>query len=129
MAWISYKHLNKIFEREFTHGQRLVLIGLCRYADKEGGNIYPSMARLAYDINYSEKQVKRIIKELREKQVLIAMGKKKAGNIIFRLEIENAAPKESYDTFKERQAKPDNPEAKYNDWGEIELDPWDDIPY
>lgn len=83
----------------------LVLIGLCRYADKEGGNCYPALGRLAYEVGYSRRQIISIVKQLRDKQILIEVGKMKAGNVIYKIEIGNVPSKESYKWVQERKRR------------------------
>lgn len=50
---------------------KLVLIVLASYADDEGAQIYPSMARLAGDCSMSARGVRNVIGRLRSNGLLV----------------------------------------------------------
>ena len=69
---MSVKQMALVWEHEFDHAEQSVMLALADHAHDDGTGIRPSMARVAWKTGYSERQVKRIVKRLRdERRVLM----------------------------------------------------------
>ena len=64
-----------VWEHEFPYNQQLILLSLADHANDLGEKIFPSIARQAWKTGYSERQVGRILKELRDAGILIVVKK------------------------------------------------------
>jgi len=53
-----------------TRGEKIVLICLADYARDDGTGIYPGMIRLAGDVLYSERWVRKILRQLEERGLI-----------------------------------------------------------
>ena len=94
-----------IEEKKLKPPHLLVLIILSTYG-KNGQNIYPSVSRIAHDTNYSEAQIKRILKELEElknddgqkiEPVVLEKAKKQIrSSITYNINYESLPSKKSY---------------------------------
>jgi hypothetical protein len=67
---MSGKATGMVWELDIPHPQQYVLLAMADHADHEGGNIYPSIAAIAWKTGYSERQVQRIVKELVTSKIL-----------------------------------------------------------
>lgn len=72
---MSVKQMALVWEHDFEHNDMLVMLALTDHADHDGGSIFPSVDRIAWKTAYSEKQVRNIIKGLRERGVLVIVAK------------------------------------------------------
>jgi len=77
----------ELLTKELKPGHLLVLLVIISYG-KDGELIYPSVARIAYDTNYSEKNIPNILKGLEDIGVLIRVGKTKFGTIIYKIDLD-----------------------------------------
>lgn len=64
-----------VWEHEFPYNQQLIMLSLADHANDRGEKIFPSIARQAWKTGYSERQVGRILKELRDVGILIIVKK------------------------------------------------------
>lgn len=55
---------------------------------QDGENIFPSVARIAYDTNYSEQNISIILKDLKRIGVLVRVGKSKYRTISYRINLD-----------------------------------------
>lgn len=63
--------MGSVYEIELAHPQQAVLVAMADHAQDDGTDVYPSIARLAWKTGYSDRQIKRIIKDLLGVGVLI----------------------------------------------------------
>ncbi|ADE14307.1 hypothetical protein Nhal_1139 [Nitrosococcus halophilus Nc 4] len=68
---MSAKILGQIWDLKLPPNQRIVLMAMADSADHNGENIYPSIGLIAWKVDYSRRQVQRIIKELKQAGILI----------------------------------------------------------
>jgi len=67
---MSAKIVGQIWDLDIPHAQAWVLMALADHADHEGNNVRPSVGLIAWKTNYSDRQVRRIMAELRECGIL-----------------------------------------------------------
>jgi hypothetical protein len=67
---MSGKATGMAWELDIPHNQQFVLLAMADHADHNGGSIYPGTTELAWKTGYSERQVRRIIKQLRDAKIL-----------------------------------------------------------
>lgn len=70
---MSGKQMGIVFELDLPHEELWVLLSLADNADHDGGKCFPSTERLAWKIGYSKRQVQRILKRLRDKDIIEAV--------------------------------------------------------
>ena len=68
---MSGKVSGMIWDLDLPHSQAWVLLAMADHADHEGNNVFPSVDLIAWKTNYSERQVQRIVKQLRDGKILI----------------------------------------------------------
>lgn len=68
---MSIEQMTKVWQYEFDHAEQAVMLALADHAHDDGTEIRPGIARLAWKTGYSDRQVQRILKTLRDdKQIL-----------------------------------------------------------
>jgi DNA-binding transcriptional MocR family regulator len=72
---------------DVTAAQRLVLLALASFTDKNGSNAYPSLATLASMACCNRSTVHRAIKSLIARQLIQATGKGRKGTIRYRVNV------------------------------------------
>ena len=72
---------------DVTASQRLVLLALASFTDKNGSNAYPSLATLASMACCNRSTVHRAIKSLIARQLIQATGKGRKGTIRYRVNV------------------------------------------
>src|SRR4051812_12396379 len=90
--------------REFggTRSEQNVLLAYAESADDDGTNCRPSVARIAYMTDYEVRNVKRITKKLRQRNVLQvvreASGRRPTE---YEIHLEKAPKKQTFEEWKE----------------------------
>jgi hypothetical protein len=77
----------ELYTKELKPGHLLVLQAMITYG-KNGEDIYPSVARIAYDTNYGEQNVHLILKDLKRIGVIVRVGKSKYRTITYRINLD-----------------------------------------
>ena len=72
---------------DVTASQRLVLLALASFTDKNGSNAYPSLATLAKMCSCNRSTVHRAIKSLIARQLIQRTGKARKGTIRYRVNV------------------------------------------
>lgn len=72
---MSGKIMGKVWDLELPHNQLLVLLALADHADHEGNNVFPSLGLVAWKTGYSEQQVRRVMRDLEDANILKATDK------------------------------------------------------
>jgi Helix-turn-helix domain len=67
---MSWQETQKVWERDFAHPQKLVLLALAD-CTPDGGLTYPSVARIAMMTGYSDRHIKRLLDGLEDTGVLV----------------------------------------------------------
>lgn len=68
---MSWKISGLVWELDLTHSQQSVLLAVADHAKHDGSDVFPSVARIAWKTGYSDRQVRRTMKDLRELGILI----------------------------------------------------------
>jgi len=72
---MSVRQMALVWEHEFSRSEQAIMLALTDHASDDGTRIFPSIARIAWKTDYSERQVKRIIKTLTKNEVLVLVCK------------------------------------------------------
>lgn len=128
---MSVKQMSKVWEKEVSGTRQNMLLALADHAHDDGSNIHPSVAHLAWKTGYSERQVRRILKELAADGTLI-QTKKSTGHdpAIWQLNLDNLEDKRPWGEVREegrrkhagngghpetgQNVTPENPETGHN---------------
>lgn len=71
--------MSQIFQLKLSRPQREILLAMADHAKSDGTRVFPSVALIAWKTDYSERQVRRIISELKSAQLLIPIAHEKGG--------------------------------------------------
>ena len=76
---MSVRLMAQAFNAELPSNQKLVLLVLCDYANDEGLSCHPSVAQVAHKSSLSDRQCKRVLKELMEHGWVSVIGNHSGG--------------------------------------------------
>jgi len=68
---MSAKIMGMVWDLVLSPAERSVLLAMADHADHDGNNVRPSVALIAWKTDYSERQVQRIIGDLRKDGLLV----------------------------------------------------------
>lgn len=71
---MSVKIMGMVWDSALPRNEKAILLAYADHADHEGGNIYPSVGRIAWKTGYDERAVQRITKRLIDKGILMRQG-------------------------------------------------------
>lgn len=74
---MSAKVMGQVYDYKLPHGEQTVLLAVADHADHDGEHAFPSVPLIAWKINYTERQVRRLMKQLRDRGVLVVTAKSK----------------------------------------------------
>jgi len=74
-----------------TSTERLVLYNLSTYADKAGGSVFPSVARISRETSLVKRSVQKALLSLRDKGFIVADGKMARGSVRYVLALDAMA--------------------------------------
>jgi len=77
--------MGEVFSLELSQSEKLVLLAMADHAKDDGTRVFPSVARIAWKVDLSTRQVQRIIAQLKIKGLLVIMRK---GNSRFKFSTE-----------------------------------------
>ncbi len=100
---MSAKLMGKVFELKLSRPEKYVLLAMADFASDDGTNVFPSVARLAWKLDLSERQVQRIIKRLKIAGILKVVKYAKGGTnnpVHYKIDLSQAEMKESFKTQK-----------------------------
>jgi hypothetical protein len=72
---MSGKIMGLVWEMELPHGEKYVLLAMADHADHEGNHVRPSVDLICWKTDYSERQVRRLVGQLRKRRILIVTAK------------------------------------------------------
>jgi 5-methylcytosine-specific restriction endonuclease McrA len=84
---MSAKTVGKVWELALTPAKQTVLLALADHADHEGNNAFPSVDLIAWKTGYSERQVRRIMKELEADSLLVRTGGAPGKRIVYSINL------------------------------------------
>lgn len=85
---MSGKITGIVWESDLPQNEKFVLLAYADHADHDGNNIFPSIALIAWKTGYSERNIKRIKKDLITKKYILETGIKASGTPVYRINIE-----------------------------------------
>jgi len=106
---MSGKATGMVWELDIPHNEQFVLLAMADHADHNGGHIFTSTAELAWKTGYSQRQIQRIIKTLRDKKI-IELTKAKYGRYgtnCYRILWANAPKKEPLEREEKETVRQD----------------------
>ena len=94
---MSIEVMTEVWKLDLEHPEQSVLLAMADHADDLGLNCYPSVGRLAWKTGYTERQVQRIMKDLRETGLIVPIGKgPDTDAMMYRIDLSNGIPKAPY---------------------------------
>ncbi|MGI8731839.1 MAG: helix-turn-helix domain-containing protein [Pyrinomonadaceae bacterium] len=96
---MSGKLMGQCYTLVLSRSQREVLMAFCNYADDTGAGAYPSIARVAWMCDLSERQVRRIVADLVAAALLEPVACLKGGRghpVLYRVKLSAGTLKEEY---------------------------------
>ena len=118
---MSVRVMSGVWEVDLDHGAQGLLLALADHADDDGRRCYPSVPYLAWKTGYSESQVRRIMKQLRESGLIVPVANENGGRgnpVEYVIHLEKGSKKPPFIPKQERVG-PDTHgadlEAEYND--------------
>lgn len=94
---MSAKVLGHCWELDLPANQMMVLLAMADHADHMGGNVYPSIGLVAWKTGYSERQVKRIVKELVAAKLLVVVQATPGEVIKYRIDLNAGVKKPAFE--------------------------------
>ena len=88
--------MGQVWDIDLPPAQQLVLLALTDHADHTGGNIYPSFGLIAWKTGYSERQVRRIVKQLENDKLLVRVATRPGKSTVYRVDLSAGHAKEPY---------------------------------
>ena len=70
---MSVLQMAMVWKCQLAHNQQSVLLALADHADDDGTNCYPAMGYIAWKTDYSVRQVRRVVKQLRDIGALVIL--------------------------------------------------------
>jgi Helix-turn-helix domain len=100
---VSASLMGSVYGIELSHPQQAILLAMADHAQDDGTDVFPSIARLAWKTGYDDRQVKRIIKDLRAEGVLVEVAPPAQHRPTeYRIDLEAATKKPSFESKKAR---------------------------
>lgn len=110
---MSAKIMGLVWDLELSPGERIVLLAMADHADHEGNNVRPSIPLIAWKTDYGERQIKRIIKNLRDAGILIlTQGATPRSPNHYRINLAAGKPKKP---FRDQGGQVDTPSQNRGD--------------
>lgn len=105
---MSVRMMAAVWELQLTPGQLIVMLALADFADDDGRNAYPSLARLSWKAGYSESQTRRILKQLDESG-MIDKDERPGMTTMFTLHVEKGTKKQPFNAKGNKGLQNDTP--------------------
>lgn len=91
---MSIRLMAQVWEIKVTRTQQSILLAMADHANDEGRHCYPSVPYLAWKTDYSERQVQRTLKELRDAGILeVTKEASRYQPTEYRIRLDRAQPK------------------------------------
>lgn len=68
---MSIRLISRVYEKKFDRPAQSIMVCLADHAHDDGSHVFPSIPRIAWKTDYSERQVQRIMRRLIDCKVLI----------------------------------------------------------
>ncbi len=76
---MSVEQMSKVWKLDLAPNHKIVLLALADHADDDGGNVYPSVERVAWKTGYVVRQVQNIMRDLRAAGLIEAVANAEGG--------------------------------------------------
>ena len=96
---MSIKLMSQVWELDLDHGLQSIMLALADHADDDGSRVFPSIAYVAWKTGYSPNQARRIMHDLTERGILIAVAHQEGGRGLateYRLDLGKATKKVAF---------------------------------
>lgn len=91
---MSVKLMGQVWELRLSPGQMLVALALADHGADDGSRIFPSLGRVAWKCGYSERQVRRVVRELEKAGIVVKVAEPCGGRgVEYRLDVGAGLPK------------------------------------
>jgi len=103
---MSAKLMGQVWDLKIDHNYQLVLLALADHASDDGTSIYPGIEYLVWKTGYSERQIKRILKDLEEAALIICVSHRRGGKghkTEWQLHLSNGVKKSPFNKIKQCQ--------------------------
>ena len=65
--------MSQVWELELSHAQQSIALAMADHGDDDGSRIFPSLARIAWKTGYSDRQVRRVVRQLEDLGLLVVV--------------------------------------------------------
>lgn len=76
---MSYKLVDQVYSLKLTRPEQAVLVCVCRRAGDDGTGAHPSADTIAWELDYDERHVRRLLNQLESAGILVAVAYGKGG--------------------------------------------------
>ena len=97
--------MGEVWKLDLDHGEQSVLLAMADHADDDGTRCYPSVPFLAWKTGYSESQVRRIMKQLRESGLIVPVANEGGGRgnpVEYHIHLEKGSRKPPFSPKRQR---------------------------
>lgn len=91
---MSVEAMSRVWKLKLTPAKKIVLLALTDHADQDGNGIRPSIPTIAWKTDYSENQVRRIIKQLVQDGLLIEKARPDGRPVLYSFSMTKGVVKE-----------------------------------
>ena len=99
---MSVKIMGLVFEAALPHNEKSVLHALADHAEDDGSRVYPSVERLIYKTELSERSIQRALQSLEARNILQCVkrgGQGQRSPTVYRILVENIPMKPAFDEW------------------------------
>lgn len=100
---MSVEMMTAVYNSDLDKNQKAIALALADVGDNEGKGIYPSVARIAWQTGYSERQVQRILKRLKNDEIVVSEGRSHLGTNIYFLDVSKLPKRPSFAEYRAAQ--------------------------
>lgn len=109
---MSGKTTGKVWDLKLTPAKKTVLLAMADHANHEDSGIKPGIPLIAWKTDYSERQVQRIVHELEEDGILVAVKTEFSKPTEYRIDFSKGETKEPFVPRKKNTKKPETDDQK-----------------
>lgn len=85
---MSVKMMGLVWDADLDRELKFVLLAYADHADHDGGSIWPAVATIAWKTGYTDRQVIRLTKRLREMGILVPEGLSAKRTNVYRIDLD-----------------------------------------
>ena len=109
--FMSISLMSEVWRRDFSHIHQSIMLALADWGQDDGSGVFPSVRRVAWKTGYSERQIKRIMAELRKIGALVVVKRHRDQPTEYRIDLTAVAEKPpfKYTSSDKLTPPPDGP--------------------